>query len=289
MQYDPIKRFLTSIFHRHAFTRKLFYRMLDILLLRSWHIHRALKAHGKTLGNNDDVHVLDAGSGLGQYTWYMAKKFAGWQVTAIDIKNEEIASCKIFFEKENMKNVRFETRDLTTYAAPDAFDLILSVDVMEHIEDDRKVFENFHRSLKDGGMLLISTPSDQGGSDVHSDGDASFIEEHVRDGYAASDIEEKLRSAGFANISTKYSYGKPGSIAWRLSMKYPVLMLGRSKAFLLLLPFYYIICMPLVLLLNTMDTRMKHRSGTGLIVKAYKGRADDEGMVTLRETITVEP
>ncbi len=271
MQYDPIKRFLANIFNRHAFTRKLFYRLLDILLLRSWHIHRALKAHAKTLDNIDNVHVLDAGSGLGQYTWYMTRKYPRWKITAIDIKNEEIASCKAFFKKENKKNIGFETRDLTTYVAPDAFDLILSVDVMEHIEDDRKVFENFHRSLKNGGMLLISTPSDQGGSDVQSEGDTSFIEEHVRDGYAVSDIAEKLRSAGFADISTKYSYGKPGHIAWHLSMKYPVLMLGRSKAFLLLLPFYYLLCMPLVLILNAMDIRMTHTSGTGLIVKAHKG------------------
>ena len=272
MQYDPIKRFLTKIFNRHAFTRKLFYRMLDILLLRSWHIHRVLKAHGKTLGSVNNVHVLDAGSGLGQYTWYLTRKFPHWQITAIDIKKEEIESCKAFFEKENKKNVSFETRDLTTYVAPDAFDLILSVDVMEHIEDDRHVFENFHRSLKEGGLLLISTPSDQGGSDVHSEGDASFIEEHVRDGYSVADIEEKLTSAGFDSLSVKYSYGKPGSIAWRLSMKYPVLMLGRSKAFLLLLPLYYLLCMPLVLILNAMDVRITHKSGTGLIVKACKRR-----------------
>ncbi len=270
MHYDPIKRFLAKIFNRHAFTRKLFFCMLDILLLRSWHIHRALKTHGKTPGGIDNVHVLDAGSGLGQHTWYMSRKFPDWQITAIDIKKEEIESCKAFFEKENKKNVRFEAHDLTTYFALDTFDLILSVDVMEHIEDDRKVFENFHRSLRNGGMLLISTPSDRGGSDVQSEGDASFIEEHVRDGYAVADIEEKLGSAGFSNISTQYSYGKPGSIAWRLSMKYPVLMLGHSKAFLLLLPIYYVLCMPIVLLLNALDVIVKHRSGTGLIVKAHK-------------------
>lgn len=276
MHYDPIKRFLAKIFNRHAFTRKLFYRMLDVLLLRSWHIHRKLKTFGKTIEKHDEKHdekhVLDAGSGLGQYSWYISRKYPRWQITAIDIKKEEIESCKAFFEKENKTNVRFETRDLTAYVAPDTFDLILSVDVMEHIEDDRKVFENFYRSLRNGGMLLISTPSDQGGSDVQAEGDTSFIEEHVRDGYSVADIGEKLTSAGFDSVSAQYSYGKPGSIAWRLSMKYPVLMLGRSKAFLLLLPFYYLICMPLVLILNAFDVRITHKSGTGLIVKACKRR-----------------
>jgi len=39
--------------------------------------------------------------------------------------------------------------------------------------------------------LLISTPSDQGGSDAQEEHD-SFIGEHVRDGYAIKEIEEKL-------------------------------------------------------------------------------------------------
>ena len=36
---------------------------------------------------------------------------------------------------------------------------MLAVDVMEHFENDVKVFENFHRAMKKGGMLIISTPS----------------------------------------------------------------------------------------------------------------------------------
>ena len=42
--------------------------------------------------------------------------------------------------------------------------------------------------------LLISTPSDKGGSDVHNDDEESFIDEHVRDGYSIKDITEKLIS-----------------------------------------------------------------------------------------------
>ena len=65
-------------------------------------------------------------------------------------------------------------------------------DVMEHIEEDVKVFENFHASLKKGGQVIISTPSDQGGSDVHGDEDSSFIDEHVRDGYNMQEIKRYI-------------------------------------------------------------------------------------------------
>jgi hypothetical protein len=119
-------------------------------------------------------------------------------------------------------------------------------------------------------MLLISTPSDQGGSDVHGDEESSFIEEHVRDGYNIVEIQDKLRSAGFSRIQARYSYGKPGQISWRLSMKYPILMLGKSKAFFLLLPFYYLVTFPFCLVLNWLDANNRHATGTGLIVKAWK-------------------
>ena len=68
---------------------------------------------------------------------------------------------------------------------------------MEHIEEDELVFRNFFRALKPGGSLLISTPSDQGGSDVHNEEEKSFIDEHVRDGYGIGEISQKLERAGF--------------------------------------------------------------------------------------------
>jgi len=148
---------------------------------------------------------------------------------------------------------------------------------MEHIPNDEAVFQNFFHALKPGGMLLISTPSDQGGSDVHphdedisENASHSFIGEHVRDGYNILMIQKKLREAGFSCTEAYYTYGKPGKISWNLSMKYPIVMLNLSKLFFILLPFYYLIAFPFALLLNQMDISRKHSSGTGLIVKAWK-------------------
>src|SRR4029078_3753826 len=142
-------------------------------------------------------------------------------------------------------NVRFEVQDLTKYVNQNSYDLVVCVDVMEHIEEDVQVFKNFYASMKQGAMLVISTPSDQGGSDVHGDDQSSFIEEHVRDGYNIKDIEDKLKRAGFSKVEARYSYGAPGKIAWRLSMKYPIQMLGVSKLFFIILLFYYLIAYPI--------------------------------------------
>jgi SAM-dependent methyltransferase len=194
-----------------------------------------------------------------------------WSIEAVDVKEEQVADCNAFFRKLGRENVLFEVADLTQYRKEDNFDFILSVDVMEHIEQDEQVFRNFFDSLTQEGILLISTPSDQGGSDVHDhDGESSFIEEHVRDGYGIPEITEKLKRAGFSKVEARYSYGRPGQVAWRLSMKYPILMLGASKIFFLVLPFYYLLTFPVSYLCNYIDVRNSHATGTGLIVKAWK-------------------
>ena len=268
MQYDPIKKTLGNIFNRSPFLRKLFYRLLDLLLLRTWHIKKEVRKWAK--GKKANIEILDAGSGFGQYVYFLSSQNRDWKITGVDVKEEQIEDCSVFFNNIGRTNVSFRFGDLTKFKSENNYNLILSVDVMEHILEDVKVFENFFVSLKPGGMVLISTPSDQGGSDVHDHDHDSFIEEHVRDGYNIDEIQEKLKKAGFSRTEARYNYGSPGKISWKLSMKYPILMVNVSKVFFIVLPFYYLITLPFSLLLNYMDVTLKHKTGTGLIVKAWK-------------------
>ena len=265
MHYDPIKRSLGGVFNRTPFLRKLFYFLLDVLLLRSWHIRSELKKLSRST-----TAILDAGSGFGQYSFWMSKRFPQASILAVDVKEEQVADCNGFFQQIGKSNVKFEVGDLVTFVRPGAYDVVLCVDVMEHIEEDVQVLANYCQSLKTGGMLLISTPSNMGGSDVHDDGETSFIEEHVRDGYGIDEIEEKCLRAGFSKVEARYSYGAPGKLSWKLSMKYPMLLLNKSKAFFVLLPFYYLLFMPWCLLFNYLDLKGSNSTGTGLIVKAWK-------------------
>ena len=65
-------------------------------------------------------------------------------------------------------------------------------------------------------------------------------------------------------------YGAPGKVSWKLSMKWPLLMLNASKLFFIVLPLYYLIAYPIAYVLNWCDVAMKHTTGTGLIVKAWR-------------------
>jgi SAM-dependent methyltransferase len=269
MQYEPIKRSVSRFFTGPPVMRKILYSLLDILLLRTWHVKKALRKIAAQFPGK--AAVLDAGSGFGQYTWRMSRMNTLWKIKAVDINSEHVSDCTAFFKKAGLSNrVSFETADLTALADKDTYNIILSVDVMEHIEEDVRVFRNFYNSLQENGILLISTPSDKGGSDVHSDEEESFIDEHVRDGYSIQDISEKLSSAGFRDINASYTYGPPGNISWRLSMKYPIRMLNFSYFFFLILPVYYLIFFPISVILNFFDLYLTHKTGTGLLVTARK-------------------
>jgi len=269
MQYEPIKRSLGRFFAGSLFMRKTLYFLLDLLLLRTWHVKKALRKIIRQFP--DDALVLDAGSGFGQYTWRMSKMNTRWNIKAIDINSEQIEDCNRFFRKTGLSDrVTFITGDLTALTDLNSYNIVLSVDVMEHIEEDVIVFQNLYRSLKENGILIISTPSDKGGSDVHNDEEESFIDEHVRDGYSIKDITEKLSLTGFRNIEAGYTYGRPGNISWQLSMKIPIKMLNVSYLFFIILPLYYLIFFPVSIILNVFDLLITHKTGTGLLVTARK-------------------
>jgi SAM-dependent methyltransferase len=51
--------------------------------------------------------------------------------------------------------------DLTSYKAPDRFDAVIYVDVLEHIENDRAELETACARLNDGGHLVVLAPAHQ--------------------------------------------------------------------------------------------------------------------------------
>jgi SAM-dependent methyltransferase len=220
------------------------------------------------------MNIFDAGMGFGQYTYFMAKRFPESRILAVDVKEEQVEDCKRFFSHSGFKNVTFEIADLTKINYSNEFDFILCVDVMEHIAEDELVFKNFANALKQGGKLLVNTPSNLGGSDAHSDDDESFIEEHARIGYSKEDITEKINRAGLDVASFSYSYGKFGTISWRFGIKYPILMAGTSKIFILLLPVYYLLTLWFVLIFMWLDVNTENKDGTGVLVVAEKRTAD---------------
>ena len=278
MRYDPIKDKLGRFFARLPVLQRLFYRLLDLLFLRSWYVRKELKGFFRSQPDREEIRVLDAGSGFGQYTWFMLRSFPRARVLAVDINDEYLEMSRRFVAGTPYTDrAEFAVDDLTQLRAAGLFDLILSVDVMEHIEEDELVFQNFCRVLAPNGHLIINTPSDEGGSGVRHHGEESFIDEHVRDGYGMLDLTSRLKRAGLSTVKAVYTYGRFGSVAWKLTIKVPMQLLSRTWLSILLLVPYYAITLPIALILNAVDVRAANETGTGLLVVARKKRPRKEG------------
>lgn len=268
MHYDPIKNIFAFIIKKIPASRIAFYKILDLMFLRSWYVRRELKKIRQVFGS-EDISIYDAGCGYGQYSFFMSKKLKPNKIYASDIKENWIADCKEFFKSQKLNNVTFAVEDLIQINHKEKFDLINCVDVMEHIENDTQVFQNFYNCLKKDGFLLINTPSIFGGSDVHHNDEESFIGEHARVGYSFEDLTNKLFPLGFKLHQFKYTYGTWGDKSWRLGIKFPILLVNFSKLFLFFLPFYYLLTFPFIFIFMFIDFKSNNKIGAGinLIVK----------------------
>ena len=263
MHYDPVKDIFANIIRKIPLLRILFYKLLDIMFLRSWYVRRELRKLRKVLGEKE-VSIYDAGTGYGQYSYFMSRKLQPNNIYAVDVKEKWINDCREFFQSRNFSNIKFGIEDLTEIDHDNKFDLIVSVDVMEHIVDDVKVFRNFYKALKPGGFLLINTPSIYGGSDVHDEEGESFISEHAREGYSFEELESKLVPLGFKVYQRRFTYGFWGDKAWRLGIKYPMLMLNVSKLLFIVLPIYFLLTLPFTFLMMYLDYCGNNKVGAGI-------------------------
>ncbi len=260
MQYDPIKNRINAMITYSASFRRFFFLLLDLLLLRQNYIKRALRKYFK---RDAELRFYDAGAGFCQYSYHVLKRFPNARVFATDLKKDYLQKFAGFARAYFGDRFHYQEADLQVFVPKLHYDLVLAIDILEHIEDDRAVLKNFHTCMNPGAFLVISTPSDL-------DEAAKFTAEHVRPGYNKEELENKLTEAGFTLRESSYSYGKYGALAWRLLMKYPLQMLSGSKLALLLLPLYYLFVYPLAFVLNRMDLNSNNSSGTGLFVVAEK-------------------
>ena len=266
MEYDPVKDRLGILFSHNPQLLPVLYRLLHLFFLRAWYVRRELKRFLKTEGR-----VLDAGTGFGQYAWHVARTYPGATVVGTDIKEDYLARAEAYFATSAAcQEIVLQRDDLTAPSVQGPFDCILAIDVLEHIEDDVKVLKHFEQLLVPGGHVIISTPSDLGGSDAHVEGEGGFIGEHVREGYSRAEITRKLAQAGLSAVRADYTYGRWGSLAWRMLIKHPIRLLSKSLWLTPLLALYYLPVLPVGLVFNRLDMLRPNVRGTGLIVVAKK-------------------
>ncbi len=100
--------------------------------------------------------ALNLGTGEGDYDPMICQYCK--KLIACDINEQDIAYARKL--NAGLSNVRYQIEDALNLSFPDNhFDLITSVDVIEHVGEPERMVEEIQRVLKPDGIALITFPS----------------------------------------------------------------------------------------------------------------------------------
>lgn len=126
--------------------------------------------HSKTIGENlvrlnflldnidfDDKFVLFSGCGTGYEVEYLAERTHSKKIIGIDISKEAIDHAK---KNSKHDNCEYQTYDATQEIfPPENFDIVVTLEVLEHISQQGVYIKELNRVLKKEGILALSTPN----------------------------------------------------------------------------------------------------------------------------------
>lgn len=267
MEYDPIKDKLFQFTKRSITLREMLFFAVGHVFLREQHVKRRIKQ----LKLPKAPAILDAGCGLGQYSLWMAKHYPAANIFAADVKQHFLDAGNDHAKARGYKNLQFGELDLLQLSETNKYDLIVSVDVMEHIEDDVDLMRRYFRALKPGGFLIIHTPGSEEDSRTTTIDPKYQVDEHVRPGYCPQEMDEKLREAGFPNVTLYPTYHKiTGKLLWYLWQGIPLQLTRLSLLGYALIPLYFVVAYPLGYPLWWRDLHLPLKEGSGLIAIGNK-------------------
>ncbi len=142
------------------------------------------------LGLPKPARILDAGCGSGRNMVELARRGT---VTGVELSDTSVALAR----KRGVGEV-VAGSVLEMPFADDSFDLAVSLDVIEHLEDDLSALRELRRTVAPGGALLVTVPAYQwlwSGHDV--------INQHHRR-YTRRSLQRVAEQAGWKQLRTTY-------------------------------------------------------------------------------------
>ena len=119
-----------------------------------WYRVRRLMVHdllARYFPERHDLHILDVGCGMGLL---LTELRAYGKVEGVDVSPKSIEFCR----QRGIQNVQVSAAETLPFANS-SFDVVLALDVIEHVPDDSAVLREIHRVLKPGGVVVIFVPA----------------------------------------------------------------------------------------------------------------------------------
>ncbi len=102
----------------------------------------------------DNVRILDIGCGGGLLSEPMCR--LGAQVFGIDASERNISIAKLHAKKNNL-NIDYKCASPENFKTETKFDVILNMEIVEHVEDINFFLESCSKLLKKNGIMFVAT------------------------------------------------------------------------------------------------------------------------------------
>ena len=126
--------------------------------IRIEYITDKIKQHFKINDNKtnflDGLNILDIGCGGGLISEPMAR--LGGSITGIDASEKNIKVAKIHSQKSRLK-INYLNKSPEQLNDIEKFDIILNLEIVEHVDNVSLYIESCHKLLKKGGLMFTAT------------------------------------------------------------------------------------------------------------------------------------
>ena len=144
------------------------------------------------------LRVLDAGCGDGSFAVAIARRHPAWSIVAVDLADDLLARGRQSAARAKLANVEFVRGDVTEDLGTALYDAVASIESLEEISNDTDALRRMVAALRPGGFLVAHVP-ERDWKPVLPGSDATWRNE-VRHGYAAEELEGRLRELGLEDV-----------------------------------------------------------------------------------------
>ncbi len=184
-------------------------------------IKKYFKISDKKINPLNELKILDIGCGGGLISEPMAR--LGANVTGIDASEKNIKIAQIHSEENNLK-INYINSSPERLKKEEEFDIILNLEIIEHVEDVNLYIDSCSKLLKKGGLMFTATLNRTVVSYIKAIVGAEYVLRWLPIGthdwnkfIRPEELEKKLSIANFKTIEIKGLEFNPFNKKWKKS------------------------------------------------------------------------